>query len=198
MSAPKSPAHRYAPPSPRTRDRSRPRSSRSLSAGAHAGIAPSGPLQILAAAQPPPLMYAADAQRGDDPSAAACPCCVSRARRRPHPAEPAADQPRRFCRVRVAARPHRGFPSRVPVRLDARGFGVAGSGGSRGREAPAAARTHQLECHASRGAVAPRRRMIGGRLPSHAPTAVLTSSGTWFESRDPCLASVSGLPARQR
>ena len=37
-------------------------------------------------------MNADGAQRSGDPSAAACPCCLSRARRRPHPAEPAFEE----------------------------------------------------------------------------------------------------------
>ena len=52
------------------------------------------------------------------------PCCVSQLRRRPHPAEPAADQPRWF-RVR------QGSAARAARQraLDRRRFGVAGSGG---------------------------------------------------------------------
>ena len=73
-------------------------SRRQLSQAVHAGIAQPVPLTLVAAqplplinddaAQPPPLMNAACAQRGGD-RLAACPCCLSQARRRPHPAKPA-------------------------------------------------------------------------------------------------------------
>ena len=74
-------------------------------ARAHAGIAQPVPPILAAAqplhwlssdaAQPHSLRSTKRAQRSGDRLAAACPCCVSRVRRRPHPAEPAADKPRR-------------------------------------------------------------------------------------------------------
>ena len=78
-------------------ERSLPRSSRSGSAGAHAGIAHSVPHRYSPRRSRHRSLSAEanTAQRGD-PYAAACPCCVWQAWRRPHPAEPAAGQPRRF------------------------------------------------------------------------------------------------------
>ena len=94
--------------------------------------------QILAAAQPLPLINHcrgaaatvddADGTARRRPYAAACPCCLSRARRRPHPAEPAAVQPRRDRAVQGSAR--RDARQRA---LDVRGFGVAGLSRSVGR-----------------------------------------------------------------
>ena len=141
-------ARQRAPLSPRTGRDSRPRSSRSGSTHAPAGIALPVPLTFAAAephplistaaAQPPPLMNAACAQRSGDPSAAALPMlCI---------ASPAASPPRRTCGrsaapgpplARVCRRPHRGCPCRVPVRCDAHGFGAAAAADVRFVPAPA-------------------------------------------------------------
>ena len=121
-------------------------------ARAHAGIAQSVPL-ILAAAQPPPLINhccgaaATVHERGRSTAkrrhrCRRLPCCVSRARRRPHPAEPAAVPPRRShrwqgCQPRSGAqRPCRGGNGVAGSRQVRAGVGSAARDGQRVGEVP--------------------------------------------------------------
>ena len=83
---------------------------------------PIGPHPILAAAQPPPLINDAVGTAKRRHECRRLPCCRSRVRRRPHPAEPAAVQPRRDRAVHGLKPRERRAAAR-----DRRRFGVAGS-----------------------------------------------------------------------
>ena len=66
---------------------------------------PIGPPNSIDAAEPPPRIA------GGGSASPTSPCCVSRVRRRPHPAGPAAVAPRRFCAVKgLPVRPRERVP----------------------------------------------------------------------------------------
>ena len=135
------------------------------------GNRPIGPPKMLAAAQPPPLIAEAGQQQPEAACAARAPlpCCLSRARRRPHPPNlrpiaapgPACQGSAR--QGRAHARPCR------------RGVGVAGGAGSRGpgiaaRDGPPTGDTSRRVMAAGNG---PPCSASLGHVSSRAPLAAL-------------------------